>query len=380
VYEIRRFQTRTRAVSSGVFEFKPVVTVQVVVPNQQQNQDPFFGSFLQRTETRPVDLPVEKASISVKPLPAEGKPDGFSGAVGKFDFQVSAKPLEAHPGDPITLSMAISGDGNFDRVMSPPLPANGLFRLFGEPVRKQADNAIRFEQVISPRSADVTEIPSVAFSFFDTQSGQYRTVRSAPIPITVSAASNSTAQVFAAKESIVLPPPETPFATESDLQRIEGQVKSLWQNVRPWLWTAPAAVILAGIFFMGRNFYRNRQNDTVRARRQKAPKAARKALHAAEQARKHGNTKAFYDALWNALADYFGHRLNLPPGDVTSSTVLSSLSRAGLDPEHVNTLRTVFEQVEASRYGALVNSSPEQMESFQRSLERTLTRCKRLRF
>jgi hypothetical protein len=159
-----------------------------------------------RTETRPVDLPVEKAVIQIKSLPETGKPAGFSGAVGRFGFQVSALPLEVHPGDPVTLTMTVSGDGNFDRVMAPSLPANELFRLYGEPVRKQEDRAVRFEQVISPRTADVLEIPAIAFTFFDTQSRQYRTVTSAPIPITVTATSNGTAQVFAAKDSIVLPP------------------------------------------------------------------------------------------------------------------------------------------------------------------------------
>ena len=334
VYDVRRFQTRTRAVSSGTFEFSPVVTVQVVVPNQNnRSNDPFFGSFFQRTETRPVDLPVEKTVIAVKPLPDQGKPAGFSGAVGRFDFQVSAQPLEIHPGDPVTLTMIISGNGNFDRVMSPSLPTNGLFRFFGEPVRKQEDRAVTFEQVISPRSSDVKEIPAIAFSFFDTQFGQYRTVNSKPIPITVSVTSNSTAQVFAAKDSIA-----------------------------------------------GQKFLRIRQGDTARVRRQKAPKAARKALRAAEQARRQGNVPAFYDSLWNALADYFGHRLNLPPGDVTSSTVLQAMSRAGFDPEQISALGRIFEQVEASRYGLPGTGSPESTSELQGRLEQILKLCEKTKF
>ncbi len=378
VYEVRRFQARTRAMGSGLFEFKPSITVQVVVPNQNnRSNDPFFGSFFQRTETRPVDLPVEKTSIAVKPLPETGKPSGFSGAVGRFSFQVSAQPLEIHPGDPVTLTMTISGDGNFDRVMSPALPTNGLFRLFGEPIRKQENNVVRFEQVISPRSADAKEIPAIPFSFFDTQTGQYRTVNSKPIPITVTATSNSTAQVFAAKDSIVLPPPETPFATESDLQRIATRLKGFWLIIRPWLWTIPAALVTGVVLFLGQRLHRNRQSDTARVRRQKAPRAARKALRAAEHARRRDDIPTFYDSLWNAMADYFGHRLNLPPGDVTSSTVLQVMGRAGFNPEQINMLRTIFEQVEASRYGQPGVVSPESMEKLQSGLEQILKQCEK---
>jgi hypothetical protein len=381
IYDVRQFHCRTRAVSSGGFEFKPSITVQVVIQNQnQRSNDPFFGSLFQRTETRPVDVEVEEATIEVKPLPEQGKPAGFSGAVGRFEFQVTAQPLKVQPGDPITLAMAISGDGNFDRVMIPAIPANGSFRLFGEPVRKPEDNGVRFEQVISPRDATVTEIPPIAFSYFDTQSGQYRTLNSAPVPITVEASSNNVAQVFAAKDSIVLPPPETPFATESDLQRIESQVKNLWQTVRPWLWAAPAALILTGILFFVRKFHKTRQNDTARVRRQKAPKAARKALRTAAHARNQGDVKAFCDALWYALADYFGHRLNLSPGDVTASTVLQALAGTGIDPKQVHALRTVFEQLEACRYGTPAAMTPETMEQFQGGLEQILKQCEKIRF
>ena len=376
VYDVRRFQTRTRAVRSGVFEFKPSVTVQVVVPNQRQNQDPFFGSFFQHTETRPVEVAAEKVTIEVKPLPEKGKPAGFSGAVGRFDFQVSAQPREVLPGDPVTLTMVITGDGNFDRVMSPTLPTNELFRLFGEPVRKQESNTVRFEQVVSPRNADAKEIPSIAFSFFDTQSGQYRTVNSAPIPIKVTATSNSTAQVFAAKEAIV-PPPETPFATTSDLERIEGQLKIFWRIVRPWLWTLPAVLVTGLVVFAGRKFHRVRQGNTAKVRRQKAPKAARKALRAAEHARQRDDVPVFYDSLWNALADYFGHRLNLPPGDVTSHTVLQAMTRARFDPKKIDTLRAIFEQVDANRYGRPESASSEDMKKLQDDLEQILKLCEK---
>ncbi len=355
VYDVRKFYSRTRAVSSGVFEFKPSVTVQVVTQNQNNRSrsafdDPFFGSMFQHTETRPVDLQVETAAITIKPLPEDGKPTGFSGAVGQFGFQVSAQPLDVHPGDPITLTMSITGDGNFDRVMAPSMPVtNGLFRLYGEPIRKQENNAVRFEQVISPRSADAKEIPAVAFSFFDTQSGTYRTVESAPIPITVTATSNSTAQVFAAKDSIVLPPAETPFATESELQRIGARLQNFWQHIHTWLWIVPAILVLRLAVLVAKKLRQSRQRDTARIRRQKAPKAARKALRAAEHARRANDTAAFYDSLWSALAAYFSHRLNLPPGEVTSTAALQALARSGFVPEQINTLREIFDLVEARR-------------------------------
>lgn len=380
VYDVRSFRTRTRAMSSGRFEFAPVVTAQVVVPNQRNSRnDPFFNSFFDRVETRPVDLPVEKTVITIKPLPEEGKPAGFSGAVGSFDLQVSAQPLDVHPGDPITLSMRVSGDGNFDRVMMPSIPKDSPFRLFGEPIRKPEENAVLFEQVISPRNAEPKLIPGVSFSFFDTKSGTYRTIDSAPIPVSITATSNSTAQVFAAKDSVVLPPPETPFATESDVQRIESAIQSVWQKIRPWLWTLPAALVLWLVTFTGRKLHHRRRKDTARLRRQKAPKAARKALRAATHALKHEDHKAFYDTAWNALADYYGHRLNLPPGDITASGVLPVLSKAGLEQGQIDELRNIFGQVETRRYGFPQTETSENMKNLLQNLEKVLKVSEKIR-
>jgi hypothetical protein len=157
-------------------------------------------------------------------------------------------------------------------------------------------------------------------------------------------------------------------------------MQNLWQSIRPRLWTLPAALLLGVALFLGRRFHRVRRNDTARARRQKAPKAARKALHAAEHARQRSDTAAFYDALWHAMADYFGHRLNLPPGDVTASAVLQALVQNNFTPEQINTLSAIFEQVESSRYGRPEAVSPEEMKKLQSSLEQILKHCEKIKF
>ena len=375
MYDVRRFYARTRAISSGVFTFSPSVTVQVVVPDQSDRrrnpfQDSLFDSFFARNETRPVELTAEATSIEVKPLPETGRPKAFSGAVGQFSFSADAQPLEVHPGDPVTLRMVVSGDGNLDRIVMPPLPLDETFRLYGEPVRRQTENAVLFEQVVSPRTADVTEIPAVPFSFFDTKTGAYRTVHSAPIPLAVTETSGTSAQVFAARESIMLPPADRPFATESELQRIISKTGELWKKIRPLLWTVPASLAAGLLIFFGRKIYLRHRKDTVRIRRRTAPKIARKALRTAERARKHGDTKAFYDALWQALTGFFGNRLNLPPGDVTR-TALEHL----LDEEQRQPLHELFDQIEAGRYGLNANTSPEAMAAQQKSLEQIIRQC-----
>jgi hypothetical protein len=367
LYDVRRFRTPMRAMGSGEFEFAPVVTVQVAAPRQQRSRDPFGFGLFDRVQTIPVELPVEKTSVAVLPLPTTGKPESFSGAVGRFHFQVEADPKEVVPGDPITLKMTIVGEGNYERIQPPALPLDAPFRLFGDAVREQGNNGVRFEQVISARDDTVTEIPAIDFSFFDSESERYRTLSSRPIPITVNASPNSTAQLFVSKDSASAVPADTPFASESDLQRITKWLKKQWEMIRPRLWTLPAALGTGLLLFGIQKMIHWRRKDTAWMRRQQAPKAARKALKAAEAAIRKNDAAAFYEALGNALAAYFGNRLNLPPGDTTPSIILNTLTQAGFDTEKT---KRIFDQVDAARYGASVSGqSADEMKKLKSDLE-----------
>lgn len=382
IYDVRRFRTRTRALSSGRFEFKPTVTVQAVVQSRRDRprgpfDDSFFDSFFGRTETRPVDVPVEAAALDVLPLPDEGRPDGFSGAVGRFTLEVQAEPRQVAVGDPVTVQILIGGDGNFDRIQPPPLPED-RFRLYGDPVRRQTDQAVLFEQVVSPRSADTSEFPPVEFAYFDTAAGQYRTLRSAPVPLAVSAAQENKAQIFAADDALVLPPEDRPFATESDVQRAVRWLKTQWARIRPWLWTVPAVLLLATAVIAGKNLYRRR--DPAKARRRQAEKEARKALHAADRARHSGDAAAFYDALWKALSGFFAGRLLLPPGEAGPDAVRRALEQAGCEEEIRRNVSDVLDRIERFRYGT-PDSVPDagRMQADRTLIHRLLRRFPRLR-
>ena len=115
-------------------------------------------------------------------------------------------------------------------------------------------------------------------------------------------------------------------------------------------------------------------NDVARARRQKAPKAARKNLQRAEQALRKRDEAAFHEALWNTLADYFGHRLNLAPGEVDLQTVLARM------PQESEALETLFNTIEQRRYGlGSGKSSTAEKKILLRQLAATLRKCERIK-
>ena len=123
------------------------------------------------------------------------------------------------------------------------------------------------------------------------------------------------------------------------------------------------------------SIYRNRLAGNVAlARRQKAPKAARRTIQIAEQALRKKNESAFYEALWNTLMDYFGHRLNLAPGEVTQSAVLTRI------PSEARELEALFSVIEQHRYGMRSGEgAPKEMKALLKQLTCTLRKCERMK-
>ncbi len=76
-----------------------------------------FRSLFTQTVTR--SLQSNSLTFDVKPLPEEGKPATFSGAVGDFDMEISASPLKLKTGDPISVDITIKGVGNFEMLSAP---------------------------------------------------------------------------------------------------------------------------------------------------------------------------------------------------------------------------------------------------------------------
>ena len=113
-------------------------------------------------------------TVKVKPLPEQGKPKEFNGAVGAYNMDVSIKTQHVKTGDPITLSMSVYGEGNIQTINEPLLVLNNAkdFKLYPAESNTQITNReelIRgrkvFSKVIEPQKTDLKSIPAVVFSF-----------------------------------------------------------------------------------------------------------------------------------------------------------------------------------------------------------------------
>lgn len=149
-----------------------------------------FGSRIGVTKSRPIVAESIVDSILVKPVPQQGRPDDYQGAVGHYSIAAEGTPDSVKVGDPITLRIEIAGDGPLDRVLAPPLANQSDlamdFKVPDEPLAGFVNQSTKiFSTTIRPKRADVSEIPPIAFSYFDPDKESFVTARSAPISIEV---------------------------------------------------------------------------------------------------------------------------------------------------------------------------------------------------
>jgi tetratricopeptide (TPR) repeat protein len=149
-----------------------------------------FGSGLVVSEVRPVIAEASLNSIEVKPIPQQGRPADYRGAVGQYQIVTEAQPKDVKAGDPIELRIGIQGDGPMDRVQAPPLSElDALTKDFRVPRGSLAgfvDGSKKmFTTTIRPTRAGIEQIPPIPLSYFDPEAEQFVTVMSKPIPITV---------------------------------------------------------------------------------------------------------------------------------------------------------------------------------------------------
>ncbi len=351
---------------------------------QRRRWDDLFGDlwrFDPFAERRPIEVRSETGFLDVVALPEAGKPADFSGAVGKFDFSVSAKPLRVKVGDPVTVQMTIRGEGNLAGVTPPEIRAEE-FKSY--PVQKTSAKAetvgATFEQVVIPKSELARRIPPIAFSYFDPSQAQYVTIASAPIALVVLPSE----EVGGEKPSSGGPQGDAGQIVGEDIVFIKdspGELERTGGGLHRsrWFWLLQAMPLLAFLLVLFPVKRRERLlSDPRYARWRKAGREARRRLRAA--ARRLGRQDgALFEEVDQAVREYLAAKLDLPPGAVEPQRVAERLG----NPEHEAAvrLRELLVLLESVRFGGVAagREREERALGLGRELVRTVERERSLR-
>ena len=215
--------------------------------------DPFFG--FARDES--VRVLSEVKNIEVRPLPVEGRPSGFQGAVGSFTIRSSIDLDRVSLGDPVRLTMTLSGSGNFAAMPAPLLKQSSDFKI-GPPAFSFTGNdqtkhqgEQNFEYVLTPLSAGLLNTPGGLFSYFDpimekffTITGQSHAVRVDPGEKWIDATSTSSKESAGARIST-----SDLFQTESEPGKWQESLATYDLSKSGMFWTLQS-IPLAGFVYL----------------------------------------------------------------------------------------------------------------------------------
>jgi len=189
------------------------------------DEDIFGDQFFAQTQR--MKAKAEAVEITVKPLPAAGKPRDFSGAVGSFQFDAEGSPSQVKVGDPVTMKLRVTGRGNFDRVEAPALKDSSGWRAYppsGNFTKESSDElglsgTKLFEMAVIPEEKK-TQMPVFTFSYFDPEAEKYVTLVSEPAALRVEGGKPpAPVPVVKAPEAVSGPTaePEPPAPTANDI-------------------------------------------------------------------------------------------------------------------------------------------------------------------
>ena len=346
-------------------------TVSASLPGQNnRSRDPLggrgFGSslfddFFTRSER--LNLKTKPKTVEVLALPTNDEPASFTGAIGDFAMQVYTDRNQTKEGEPIMLSVEISGSGNFDRINGPTIPETAQWRSYEPESNFQSRSGgstllgtKRFDYVMIPKQAGILEIPEIRFAYFEPETQRYTQLSSPAIEIEVSPSDRPAAPP--GKITQTAPPPsmeilplQQELTAEEALLTLDylpssSHQTSHWNNPRFW---SINALIAVGFVTIGLVLRRKRRlkEDLTYAEQQSAKRELRTTKAAAQQAKVADD---FYAQAQNAIRLAVTYRSGENHRTANIDTLCAAMLKTGLSEQAISQTSRLFATADALRF------------------------------
>lgn len=139
------------------------------------------------------DIQTDSIKLNVKDLPGKGKPRNFTGVVGELSLADSIDKTSLNQGDPITLTLTLSGEGNLTAINDLSIQEDSRFRVYQSQVKDELDKSQGlggkriFEYILIPKVSGDLTLPELSFSYFSPSDKSYHTLKSTPRRVQVKA-------------------------------------------------------------------------------------------------------------------------------------------------------------------------------------------------
>jgi hypothetical protein len=319
----------------------------------------FFGMQYQNMQMKASSNGV---AITVRDLPAAGKPADFSGAVGQYTYSAKLSSKEGKTDNAVTYSVKIAGSGNLKTIDLPKPQMPDGFEVFDPKVKDDVTSSAngmggskQYDYLMIPRQPGDYKIPGSTFSYFDPSAGRYFTLSSPDMPLKITGEPsqnlNAGAAATASKEDVA--------ALHSDIRFIKTRSGDLTKAGTPFFGSAGYAGLLATplLLFAGLIFVKRKNEDLatdlVGAKRRRATRLAKKRLSAAEKHLVKNDKTAFYDEVSRAIWGYLGDKLNIDQSQLSKDNVEEKLLAKNVKTETIARLKSLISICEVALYAPI---------------------------
>ncbi|APS38027.1 MULTISPECIES: BatD family protein [unclassified Salegentibacter] len=353
---------------TGKLELEPLtLSVSVDVPSDRRD---IFGSRIYKTINKTVAAGTR--TVDVRPLP-EGKPAGFTGAVGQFSLDVSTTKDKLDASESLEAKVEIRGNGNLNLFELPSLEVPSSLEMYDPQRTENVTTTLNGKQgsiidsyTIVPTRKGQYPIQPLTFSYFDPKTQTYKSLSSQEILIDVEEGPVSTSGGRIAensKRAVNLPSEQFRFIkTQTNLRPLEQQA-----FFRSWTYWGslllPFAAIPLFILF-------GKKREAIAAdvhgnRLKKANKLARKYL--SEAKKNLGDQQAFYESLERAMHNYLKAKLHIQTSEMSKERILEILKEKNVPDETSAEFIEVLKSCEFARYTPASNSA--QQEDYDKAVK-----------
>ena len=334
----------------------PSITFNGIVAQQNRNIDPFEAFFNGGSGYIEVKKQIQAPGIEIQVDPLPTRPAGFSGGVGKFNISAQLDKTDVKANDPVKLHVVVSGIGNLKLIKQPVVEFPKDFDKYDAKITDNTkltangvEGSMVYDILAVPRHQGKYEIPPIEFTYFNTSTRQYETVRTEGFTLNVAkGAGGSSVSDFTGQEDLQLLGKDIRHIKTGDTRQ-HSLDDFFFGSTGYWIALAVLALIFISLFVIFRQRAIENANITKR-RAGKANKVATKRLKKASKLMADNKPSEFYDEVLRALWGYVGDKLNIPVEQLSHDNISQRLADRNVDEDTIAQFMGALDECEFERY------------------------------
>ena len=338
----------------GDLEITPLsLNLVLDVPTDKRD---FFGNVIYDQTSQLISTGMRR--IIVKDLPQQGKPNSFSGAVGKFEFDVILNKNSLRATESFQAELKVKGNGNLKLFDLPNILVPNSMELF-EPEREElistnlsgmSGSVSKFFTVI-PRFQGNFPIEEVEFSYFDPETEKYKILKSPRLtidvydgPVISNTNINDNSNIITSNDSFRF------IKTKGNLKEIKNDIffQSRFFYV---IATTPFVLLLSLLLFT--TYKKNRKkssNELIRIQERQINRMIDSAKESI------GDKVSFYDKIEKAIMKSLIVKFSIRMESLNKEKIEQIGKEKGLIKEDVILIIKLIENCEKAKYSRSSNS------------------------